>query len=184
MSESTSPKLNPSQQRVIESVHRGFLYQHLYATACLLIAESEDFKCVIVEGDEDIELLRHSVHAYIQVKTRSSTLIPTDLAGAMKRFDHLRREHARGIRSGSPAFYFVANQPPGSALVAELGSDQWPADVVVVWPGMEGTESLDFLPPAWNDVAGAVEWCIEQADMRRNRRSDTHCKHRAGDHSS
>ena len=28
--------INPQQLNRIESVHRGFLYQHVYATACLL----------------------------------------------------------------------------------------------------------------------------------------------------
>jgi hypothetical protein len=171
MSESTYPTLNPAQQRVIESVHRGFLYQHLYATACLLIAESQDFERVVVEADEDIEVLRKSAHAYIQVKTRSKPLIPTDLDGAMQRFEQLRSEHAKGIRRKIPAFFFVANRPPGPALAAKLNSDQWPEDVVVVWPGMEGSEFHDFLPPAWKDVAGAAEWCIEQADKIRFRKT-------------
>jgi hypothetical protein len=51
------PVLDPDQLKRIESVHRGFLYQHLYAAGCLLLAAGADASSVVVEADEDIEIV-------------------------------------------------------------------------------------------------------------------------------
>src|SRR3546814_15323109 len=40
----------------IEAVHRGFLYQHLYAAACLLLAGKAGAEHITVEQAEDIEV--------------------------------------------------------------------------------------------------------------------------------
>lgn len=41
----------------IEAVHRGFLYQHLYGAACLLLAGAAGVERVVVERDEDVEVV-------------------------------------------------------------------------------------------------------------------------------
>lgn len=48
--------IDPAQLTRIESVHRGFLYQHLFAVGCLLMAARAEASAVIVEADEDIEI--------------------------------------------------------------------------------------------------------------------------------
>lgn len=58
--------LDPRQTTRIEAVHRGFLYQHLYAVGFLLLAEKHEVTSVSVERDEDIELL-HGGRTYGQV---------------------------------------------------------------------------------------------------------------------
>lgn len=63
--------LDPRQTTRIEAVHRGFLYQHLYAVGCLLLAEKHDISAISVERDEDIEL-QHVGRTYIQVKPESN----------------------------------------------------------------------------------------------------------------
>ena len=55
--EKSTPDVLDSAQLVrIEAVHRGFLYQHLYAFGCLLLAQKASVEAVTVELDEDIEL--------------------------------------------------------------------------------------------------------------------------------
>jgi hypothetical protein len=49
--------LDPSQLTRIEAVHRGFLYQHLFAVGCLLFAAKAGASAIIVEADEDIEVV-------------------------------------------------------------------------------------------------------------------------------
>jgi hypothetical protein len=49
--------LDPKQLKRIESIHRGFLYQHLYTAGCLLLAAGADASAVVVEADEDIEIV-------------------------------------------------------------------------------------------------------------------------------
>jgi len=46
--------IDPAQLRRIEAVHRGFLYQHLYAVGCMIKLASLEAGQVAVERDEDI----------------------------------------------------------------------------------------------------------------------------------
>ncbi|MCE0799492.1 DUF4297 domain-containing protein [Buttiauxella sp. S04-F03] len=79
-----SPDVLDSAQLVrIEAVHRGFLYQHLYAVGCLLLAQRASMEAVTVEFDEDIELNSEQEHIYVQVKTRLKQIIPSDVSGAL-----------------------------------------------------------------------------------------------------
>lgn len=48
--------LDPAQLKRIEAVHKGFLYQHLYAVGCLFLAQASGVREVLVELDEDVEL--------------------------------------------------------------------------------------------------------------------------------
>jgi hypothetical protein len=159
-----------SQQRQIESIHRGFLYQHLFASACLLTADARAIDFVVVEADEDIEVCRGTSRFYLQIKTRSEPLIPSDVAEYLVRFSRLRAEHASGQRDGTPFFCFISNQPPGPKLSEQLEGEDWPDDVEVIWPGKSRPQYLDFLPPAWLGLPDAITCCIEYAEQVPHRK--------------
>ncbi len=157
--------LDPRQVARIESVHRGFLYQHLYAAGCLLLAGQRAIRSVLVELDEDVELITDSGdRLYVQIKTRSSSLILSDIAGALERFERIRLEHQEGRRSGTPSFVIVANVAPGPELRARVGARGLPEDVTLLWPGATMSAPA-CLPPAWSSVAEAVTWCADQARL-------------------
>lgn len=65
--------LNPEHIARIDGTHRGFIYQHAYAAACLLAIRGSD-AIVVVEHDEDVEILWNGRRAYIQVKFRRTGL--------------------------------------------------------------------------------------------------------------
>lgn len=152
-------------------MHRGFLYQHLYASACILVAERRGFRDILVERDEDIEIRTDEGRIYVQVKTRSGPLIPSDISSARTRFDQIRPRHAdkgsdqsvvSGGRAGVPTFVVIANVPPGPGLSEQMESESWPADVTVVSPA--DSTSVDSIPPAWPDLATAFSWCLAEAE--------------------
>ncbi|OPA89656.1 hypothetical protein BFW86_14370 [Pseudomonas fluorescens] len=153
--------LDPRQTTRIEAVHRGFLYQHLYAVGCLLLAEKHNVTSVSVERDEDIEL-QNAGRIYVQVKTRIKPIIPSDIAGALARFDTLRADHESGLRRGKAQFFVVMNQPPGPQLLQAIHSGQMFADVKLIWPGSEA-HAMPALPPAWSGINQAAEWCAQLA---------------------
>lgn len=64
--------LDPRQLARIEAVHGGFLYQHLYAAACLFHAARAGVTHMVVENDEDVELVRPQQRIYAQIKMRSA----------------------------------------------------------------------------------------------------------------
>jgi hypothetical protein len=165
MSDTAFVRINPFQERQIESVHRGFLFQHLYAVGCLLSAESAGVAAVIVEGDEDVEVVRKDLRDYVQIKTRSEPLVLGDLKSALVRFDQIRVEHSSEKREGSARFFFVSNQPPGPGLAAQLNQSNWPKDVHVLWPGQTLPEGSAGLPPAWSDISEATRWCVDKAQL-------------------
>jgi tetratricopeptide (TPR) repeat protein len=140
------------------------MYQHLFATACLLTAQGR-FHSVCVERDEDIEIISDKTTRYIQVKTRSNPLLFKDIEGALKRFSLLRDEHQSNKRSGSAQFIFVSNVAPSDALLRRLDDEPLKDDVSIVWPdGLRGPQPED-IPPAWRDILAAVEWCIFTAEQ-------------------
>ncbi|WP_405639903.1 hypothetical protein [Streptomyces uncialis] len=47
--------VDPAQLTRITSLHRGFLYQHLYAVGCLLSLKRGGVDRLLVERDEDVE---------------------------------------------------------------------------------------------------------------------------------
>lgn len=163
--EKSTPDVLDSAQLVrIEAVHRGFLYQHLYAVGCLLLAQKASIEAVTVELDEDIELNSGEERIYVQVKTRVKPIIPSDVSGALARFADLRNEHTDGRRQGSASFVIVANQAPGPHLLKMIEDKTLPADVRFVWP-QSTAERHPALPPAWDTVADAAAWCITQAEQ-------------------
>ncbi len=86
-SDSYAPFVLDSRQLAqIEAVHRGLLYQHLYAMACLFMAARSGVLELVVENDEDVEIALPESRIYVQVKTRSAPLIHSDIDSALKRF--------------------------------------------------------------------------------------------------
>lgn len=96
----------------ITSLHRGFLYQHLYAAACLLRFTTAGMHRLLVERDEDLEAVLPGRHLYLQVKTRSRPLQWGDVSGAVDGFAAVRARHSQGKRAGQPQLVIVANVPP------------------------------------------------------------------------
>jgi hypothetical protein len=148
------PVLDPAQLIRIEALHRGFLYQHLYAAQCLLVAGSIGATAVLVETDEDIELIFDGRHVYIQVKHRQDALSWNDISGALDRFAALRQAHAAGDRVGAPEFIIVVNSPPNGPLADRIAAEDWPADVRVDWPA--ALVDRGGLPPAPASLMEAV----------------------------
>lgn len=155
--------LDPAQEIRIEAVHRGFLYQHLYAAACLLTSGRTGATSVAVERDEDIELVTPAGRTYIQVKTRSQPIMPADINSALERFDALRQEHAQGRRPGRAAFVVVVNRALGPTLAEQVETGKWAGDIEIIWPGRVCTDAPGQLPPAWSDIDEALSWCVDRA---------------------
>jgi len=63
----------------VEAMHRGFLYQHLYAANCLLLAGRSGVLRVVVESNEYVEIEFVDRRIYIQVKTRKDALATDDV---------------------------------------------------------------------------------------------------------
>ena len=96
------------QLRRIEATHRGFLYQHLYGVACVLMSGRSGWSRLMIEFNEDVELRYPDRHVYVQVKTRSRLVKPGDVASALQRFERYREIHdsaetqgSRGVRTGA-----------------------------------------------------------------------------------
>jgi hypothetical protein len=133
--------LNARQLARIEAVHRGFLYQHLYA---------------------DIELVFPEKRIYGQVKTRGSQLIFSDIDGALARFDQIRAEHTAGRRRCACQFVIISNTTPGPDLSKRVSSQTWPADVALMYPG---SGSLDAsLPEPWASIVDGFQACRTAAE--------------------
>ena len=159
--------LDPAQEIRIEAVHRGFLYQHLYAAACLLTSARTGATSVVIERDEDIELVTPVGRVYIQVKTRSQPIMPADIKSTMERFDALRQEHQQGRRQGRATFVVVVNRALGPSLAEQVETNKLAGDVEILWPGRVCSGGLDQLPPAWADIDEAVAWCVDRATTVR-----------------
>lgn len=158
----TSSVLDSQQLERIEAVHGGFLFQHLYAAACLFLAGKAGVTDVIVEHDEDVEVVLPGRRLYIQVKARREILVYSDIEGAVLRFDALRKEHESGARKGAASFFIATNAHPGPMLSKRLADETWPSDVTVHWPdGPAVTE--EALPTPWRNVAEAFAACCELA---------------------
>lgn len=124
--------LDPAQEIRIEAVHRGFLYQHLYAAACLLTSGHTGATSVVVERDEDIELVTPAGRFYIQVKTRSQPIMPADIKSTMARFDALRQEHQQGRRQGRATFVVLVNRALGPSLAEQVETGKLSGDVEIL----------------------------------------------------
>lgn len=155
--------LDRQQLARIESVHRGFLYQHLYAVGCLLLAGKRGVRSVTVELDEDVEIeLENGDRLYLQIKTRSTPLVLSDIAGALARFGRLRLEHQEGRRPGVPSFAIIANVAPGPELHARADGVGLPEGALLLTPGAT-MHMPACLPPPWCTVSDAIAWCTDHA---------------------
>lgn len=152
--------LDPIQLRRIESVHRGFLYQHLYAVAILLTAQESSIEQVIVERDDDIELLGKSYRLFLQVKTRVRHLLPSDVADSLKRFADLRRHHTSHKPEQLVAFAVVSNAMPSESLLTQL--DDWNDDCYLLTPAAS-SGLIVKLPRPQPDLAQLLHFCVELA---------------------
>lgn len=159
------PTLDPAQEVRIAAMHRGFLYQHLYAVGCLFKATAAGVTSVVIERDEDVEIVLPLQRIYVQVKSRLQPLIPSDINSALERFARLRAEHIELRREGSAHFAIVANQPPGPALAALIASGSLDDDIQFIYPGQPVPAHLGALPPAWRSLDEAVRWCTDQAAL-------------------
>ncbi|MDX8437103.1 SEC-C metal-binding domain-containing protein [Mesorhizobium abyssinicae] len=147
--------LDPAQLGRIESVHRGFLFQHLYAVQCLLSAAALAAKTVSVESDEDVEVQLDGTRIYVQLKHRKEALGWDDIESAMARFAELRAAHSRGERDGAARFVIVCNAEPNGPLLERLAASDWPADVTIDWPAAE--PALRILPVPQPSLMEAVQ---------------------------
>ncbi|MDK2755584.1 MAG: SEC-C domain-containing protein [Blastomonas fulva] len=146
--------MDRAQLARIESVHRGFFYQHVYAVALLLALGRHVGAVLAVELDEDIELVVGGVHWYIQVKTRLTPVQPSDVKSALERFDALRVKHISGVRSGRAKFALVSNSEPSQGLQQQLDGVAWPDDVQMITPARGAG---DDLPIAGSDVDAMMD---------------------------
>lgn len=154
--------LDPRQLVRIEAVHGGFLYQHLYAAACLFQAARAGVTQVVVENDEDVEVARYDGRIYIQIKKRAGNLIYSDIEDALARFEAIRTEHAEGRRKGTCRFAIVTNSTPGPDLAKRIRANEWPTDVTVRYPGLKASD--DVLPQPTATIEDAFEACRTAAE--------------------
>lgn len=156
-----SGAMDRAQLARIEGVHRGFLYQHVYAVALLLALGRKPGAVLAVELDEDVELFLGELYWYIQVKTRLGAVVPSDVDAALERFDGIRAEHASRARPGQPRFAIVANSEPGPKLQKQLDGADWPEDVYFVTPSRGAP---DGLPAAGVDVDAMMDIATAAAE--------------------
>lgn len=154
--------IDPVQLRRIEAVHRGFLYQHLYAVGCMIKLAAENTGQVAVERDEDVEISINDEIVFVQVKTRTDPLTSSDIKTALQRFNQLRLQYAETCPDKSVCFAVVSNISPGPQLATALAGDDWPSDVSIVWPDVEPALH-SVVPPAWRSLDEAVAWCMAAA---------------------
>lgn len=145
LSRSGNSVLDPAQLLRIEAVHRGYLFQHLYAVQCLLSAATISAREIAVETDEDVEIQLDGVRIYVQVKHRKDALAWDDIEGAMLRFADLRGSHERSERQGAARFVIVSNAGPNGPLLQRMTKPDWPADVTIDWPQ---ADLIDRILPA------------------------------------
>ena len=157
------PVVDKLQIGRVESIHRGFLYQHLYAVGCILNLMSLERGHVAVERDEDVELVTDSVISFVQVKTRSRPLQPGDIDDTMERFAKLRDSHNASSGKKNIRFAIVSNVQPGPALAKKIDSPSWPSDVTLSSPG-RSDRVHDLAPPPWASIGSAIEWCVARAN--------------------
>jgi hypothetical protein len=152
--------VDKAQLRRIEATHRGFLYQHFYGVACLLMAGQLGWTRMRVEVDEDLELEFNGRYVYVQVKSRSKLVQFSDIASALERFEQYRARHAPGGRAGQPEFVLALNRDPAPMLSTRISAGEFPQDVRFVLPG----QTIPGLPPVWVDNEEAFSWCVARAE--------------------
>ncbi|MGO4413951.1 AAA family ATPase [Cupriavidus sp. KB_39] len=153
--------VDKAQLRRIEATHKGFLYQHFYGVACLLLVSQLGWTRMRVEVDEDLELEFSGRYVYVQVKSRSKLVQFGDIASALERFEQYRARHVPGGRAGQAEFVLALNRDPAPALSARIAAGEFPQDVRFLRPG----QTIAGLPPVWVDNEEAFSWCVARAEM-------------------
>ena len=153
--------VDSAQLRRIEATHKGFLYQHLYCVACLLMAGQLSWRSMRVEADEDLELEFSGRYVYVQVKTRSNLIQFSDIKSALERFEQYRALHVSGARAGHPEFVLALNRDTAPTLSTRISAGEFPQDVCFLRPG----QAIVDLPPVWGDNEEAFNWCVARAEM-------------------
>ena len=156
--------LNPQQLKRIESIHGGFLYQHLFTVGCILLAPGSQVRSIQPERDEDIELTFDDRRVYIQAKKRANNLQHSDIKETLGRFDDIRNAHSTGERSGGCEFWIVSNVSPSTTLAKMIKSGEIASDIRFNYAGCNQDQIPDYLPPAWCSIEDAIKWCAERAD--------------------
>lgn len=151
--------LDPAQLTRIEATHSGFLYQHLFGAAQLLL-DSTDAELLVTESDEDIEIETTTTHHYVQVKYLASVLQPNEVEPILDRFAMLRGEHVARRRPKQPVFAVVSASEPSPSLARLTSAPEWPNDVRIVTPGNGMTVRG---VPAWTGLVNAIDWTVEAA---------------------
>ena len=126
MATDTFPVLDPFQLRRIQAMHRGFLYQHLYAVGAILLAGASGLRVLRVERDEDIEIELPELQLYVQTKTRNRKLESADVADAVERFEAIRKAHSDGTRALTPNLWLVSNADPTEQFRNAMAT--WPPE--------------------------------------------------------
>ncbi len=150
--------IDKTQLRQIESVHRGFLYQHLFAVGCLFKLAGQEKGAVAVERDEDVEITTNDGTIYVQVKYRSNPLARSDIKTTLERFDRIRSEP----NSKRFQFLIVSSSELGPQLTVDVKDRTWPVDVAILTPTSRNTFS-DRVPCVWFSLEEAVTWCYAAA---------------------
>ena len=150
--------IDPTQLKRIESVHRGFLYQHLFAVGCLLRLASQKTGTIRVERDEDIEIDLGNKTIYVQVKNRKDLLRRSDIKNTLQRFNKIRSQH----RSHQSQLLIASSSELSPQLATEIRGSTWPREVIIHTP-----QTCNFFPdntpPVWPGVRDALAWCINAA---------------------
>jgi len=151
--------LDPAQLARIEATHSGFLYQHLFGAALLLV-EAADTEVLLAESDEDIEIETRAAHHYAQVKYLEELLQPNKVQPILERFEKLRAEHTTGRRTKRAEFAIVSASELSPSLVRLMKMEDWPRDVRILTPA-NGLTLLGV--PAWPNLSDAIRWTVEAA---------------------
>ena len=150
--------IDPAQLKRIESVHRGFFYQHLFAVGCLFRLAGQEAGTIHVERDEDIEIDTGKKTIYVQVKNRTAPLRRTDIESTLARFNTIRSRRQRKEFQ----FLIASSSELSHQLAREIGSSKWPHEVIVQTPATCNSFP-DDAPPSWPTVRDALAWCITAA---------------------
>jgi hypothetical protein len=118
-------------------------------------------EALFVERDEDMEIALPESRIYVQVKTRSREIVPSDMPEILARFEDIRRVHVEGLRPLVAEFWIVTNTEPSPSLKDQV--NKWPKDLHYRSPDFHVGDTNAF-PPAWKVVEEAIEWCVRQAE--------------------
>ena len=114
----------------------------------------------MVEHDEDLELLTGQRHIYVQIKTRTGTLLPGELDGFFTRARDLAAAHTNGARRGSAEFWLVTNAEVSSSLASRLAAEN-----IALWSPQTVSRDEPLFPPPHVDVPASFAWCAKAASQ-------------------